>query len=91
VREWRDKHPGERIPDGLVLTQHWPATSSEKARGTPDRVIFYQYRHDRARRTLRGIDEQFAKAERAVDGKAPIKRNRYIQLDVDPMPRCSRR
>jgi hypothetical protein len=26
-------------------------------------------RHDRARRTLRGIDEQVAKGERAVDGK----------------------
>ncbi len=43
-------------------------------------MIYYQYRHDRARRTLRGIDEQVAKAERAVDGKAPVKRNRYIQL-----------
>jgi hypothetical protein len=40
----------------------------------------YQYRHDRARRTRRGIDEQVAKAERAVDGHAPVKRNRYIQL-----------
>ena len=28
VREWRDKHPDEAIPDGLVLTQPWPATSS---------------------------------------------------------------
>jgi DDE family transposase len=80
VREWRDKHPDEPIPDGLVLTQPWPSTSSEKGRGIPDRVLYYQYRHDRARRTLRGIDEQVAKAERAVDGKAPVKRNRYIQL-----------
>jgi hypothetical protein len=62
------------------LTQPWPATSSEKARGIPDRVIRYQYRHDRARRTLPGIDELLAKAECAVDGKAPIKRNRYIEL-----------
>jgi hypothetical protein len=80
VREWRDKHPDEAIPDQLVLTQPWPATSSEKARGIPDRVIHYQYRHDRARRTLRGIDEQVAKAQRAVDGRAPVKRNRYIHL-----------
>ena len=80
VREWRDKHPDEAIPDGLVLTQPWPATSSEKARGIPDRVIYYQYRHDRARRTLRGIDEQVAKAQRAVDGHAPVKRNRFIKL-----------
>jgi hypothetical protein len=35
VREWRDKYPGEAIPDGLTLTQPWPATSSEKARGIP--------------------------------------------------------
>ena len=31
-------------------------------------------------RHLRGIDEQVAKAQRAVDGHAPVKRNRYIQL-----------
>src|SRR4029077_12707022 len=80
VREWRDKHSGEAIPDGLTLTQPWPATSSEKARGIPDRVIYYQFRHERARRALRGIDEQVAKAQRAVDGHAPVKRNRYIQL-----------
>jgi Transposase DDE domain len=80
VREWRDKHPDEAIPDGLVLTQPWPASSAEKARGIADRVIHYQFRHDRARKTLRGIDEQVAKAQRAVDGHAPVKRNRYIQL-----------
>jgi hypothetical protein len=80
VREWGAQHPDEQVPDGLVLTQPWPATGSEKSRGIPDRVIYYQFRHDRARRTLRGIDEQIAKAERAVDGHAPVKRNRYIQL-----------
>lgn len=80
VREWRDGHPGEAIPDGLVLTQPWPATSSEKARGIPDRLIHYQFRHDRARRTLRGIDEQVAKAQHAVDGHAAVKRNRFIKL-----------
>ncbi|WP_041788082.1 IS1634 family transposase [Mycolicibacterium gilvum] len=80
VGEWHAKHPEEAIPDQLVLTQPWPASSSEKARGIPDRVIHYQYRHDRARRSLRGIDEQVAKAQRAVDGKAPVKRNRFITL-----------
>ncbi|MGH3671814.1 MAG: IS1634 family transposase, partial [Pseudonocardiaceae bacterium] len=33
-----------------------------------------------ARRTLRGIDEQLAKAERAVAGKVPVKRNRFMTL-----------
>jgi hypothetical protein len=69
VAEWRDTHLGLGIPDGHVFTQPWPATSGEKARGIPDRVIYYQYRHDRARRTLRGIDEQVAKAENG--GKSP--------------------
>ncbi len=80
VGEWRAKHPEQAIPDQLVLTQPWPASSSEKARGISDRVIHYQFRHDRARRSLRGIDEQIAKAQRAVDGKAPVKRNRFITL-----------
>jgi hypothetical protein len=80
VREWRDEHPDEAVPDQLVLTQPWPATSSEKARGIPDRVVYYQFRHDRARRTLRGIDERVAKAQKAVDGHASVKRNRFIKL-----------
>jgi len=79
VREWRDQHPDGPVPV-LVLTQPWPASSSEKARGIPDRAIHYQYRHDRARRSLRGIDEQIAKAQRAVDGTAAVKRNRFIKL-----------
>ncbi|MBG9320625.1 transposase, partial [Corynebacterium belfantii] len=33
-----------------------------------------------ARRTRRGIGEQLDKAQRAVDGKIPVKRNRYVNL-----------
>jgi hypothetical protein len=44
-------------------------------------VIYYQFKADQARRTLRGIDEQVAKAAKAVAGLAPVKRNRFIQLD----------
>jgi DDE family transposase len=77
VAQWRREHPGEQIPDGQVFTQPWPAGPDG---GRRDQVIYYQYRHDRARRTLRGIDEQVAKAEQAVAGNAPVKRNRFIQL-----------
>ena len=80
VREWRNTHPDQAIPDQLMPTQPWPAKDSEKAHGIPNRVIHYQYRHERARKTLRGIDDQVTKAHRAVDGHAPVKRNRYIQL-----------
>ena len=51
-----------------------------EGRPAADRTIFYQYRADRARRTLKGIDEQIAKAEKAVAGKAAVKRNRFVQL-----------
>jgi len=77
VKQWRREHPGEDIPDGHVFTQPWPAGPDG---GRRDQVIYYQYRHDRARRTLRGIDQQVAKAEQAVAGKAPVKRSRFIRL-----------
>jgi hypothetical protein len=80
VTKWRREHPDEAIPDGQVFTQPWPAGPNDKARGRRDRVTYYQYKHDRARRTLRGIDQQIAKAERAVAGDMPVKRNRFIQL-----------
>jgi hypothetical protein len=77
VSEWRQHNPDTEIPDGLILTQPWPGGASSTRR---DQVIYYQYKHDRARRTLRGIDEQIGKAERAVAGKVPVKRNRFITL-----------
>jgi hypothetical protein len=78
VAQWRREHPGEEIPDGHVFTQPWPAGPSSRRR---DQMIYYQYRADRARRTLRGIDEQVAKAVKAVAGLAPVKRNRFIALN----------
>jgi hypothetical protein len=60
-----------------VFVQPWPAGPGDNRR---DHTIFYQYRADRARRTLRGIDQQIAKAANAVAGKTPVKRNRYVRL-----------
>lgn len=77
VAAWRQEHPDQEIPDGHIFTQPWPAGPADKRR---DQTIYYQYRHDRARRTLRGIDEQVAKAEKAVAGKVAVKRNRFIKL-----------
>ena len=77
VQQWRREHPDKAIPDGLILTQPWAAGPTDQRR---DQVVYYQYRAERARRSLHGIDEQVAKAERAVAGKAPVKRNRFIRL-----------
>jgi hypothetical protein len=60
-----------------VFTKPLPAGPAGKRR---DQVIYYQNREGRARRTLRGIDEQITKAEKAVAGKTPVKRNRFIRL-----------
>ena len=77
VQRWRRAHPGQDIPDGHIFTQPWPAGPGD---GRRDQVIYYQYKADRARRTLRGIDEQVRKAEQAIAGNAPVKRNRFIRL-----------
>jgi hypothetical protein len=81
VSRWRHEYAGEQIPDGHIFTQQWPAGPDG---GRREQVIYYQYRHDRARRTLRGIDEQVRKAEQAVAGQVPVKRNRFIRLTGHP-------
>jgi DDE family transposase len=77
IAEWRRQHPDEPIPDGHIFTQPWPAGPNDKRR---DQVRYYQYKHDRARRTLKGVDEQIGKAEQAVAGKTAVKRNRFVKL-----------
>ena len=80
VSAWRKAHPGQEIPDGHVFTQPWPAGEKERAQGRRDKVTYYRYKADSARRSLHGIDTQIAEAERAVAGKEPVKRNRFIKL-----------
>ena len=68
---WHRRRPGREA----ITSEHFANA------GRRDQVIYYQYRHDRARRTLRGINEQVAKAEQAVAGKALVRRNSFFQLD----------
>jgi hypothetical protein len=77
VQAWREAHPDSEFTDGQIWGQSWPAGPKDKRR---DQVHDYQWKADRARRTLKGIDEQVAKAEKAVAGKTAVKRNRFVQL-----------
>ena len=77
VAQWRRDQLGADLTDGQVFVQ--PTTMGPKA-DRRARTVFYQYRADRARRTLKGIDTQIAKAEQAVAGKTAVKRNRFVQL-----------
>lgn len=77
MKKWRQQHPDQPIPDGHLFVQPTvmgPKTDQRK------RTIIYQYRADRAKRTLKGIDQQIAKAEKAINGQTAIKRNRFVQL-----------
>jgi hypothetical protein len=81
VAQWRSgaaSTQARRSPDGTSSPSLGRPGRKDKRR---DQWIYYQYKADRARRTLRGIDEQVAKAARAAAGLAPVKRNRFIALD----------
>lgn len=77
VDKWLTDHPGQAPEDGQIFTT---PTYSGPAGARREGRIYYQYRHARARRTLRGIDQQVAKAELAAAGKAPVKRNRFLTV-----------
>ncbi|WP_020173002.1 IS1634 family transposase [Gordonia polyisoprenivorans] len=78
IMKWHKDNLDTIPPDGLTLTQPQPATAKTSYRR--HRVIYYRYSADRARRSLRGINEQIAKAEKAVAGQIPVKRNRFVTL-----------
>lgn len=67
--------------DGLTLTQQLPANSKTSYRR--NRAVYYRYGSDRARRSIRGINEQITKAEKAVDGKITVKRSQVRSYGTD--------
>lgn len=77
ISTWMKAHPDVAPVDQMILSQ--PVTMGTKA-DTRRRTAYYQYRAERARRSLHGIDTQIAKAEKAVAGQVPVKRNRFITL-----------
>jgi len=77
VSQWRREHPGQDIPDGHVFTQPL-ARPAQRRPPRPGHLLPVPPRPgtpDVARH-----HEQVAKAEQAVAGKAPVKRNRFIRL-----------
>ncbi|MDK8693541.1 hypothetical protein QP915_05995 [Corynebacterium sp. MSK158] len=80
IETWRREIPGEAYAHGQIWTQ--ASASDGRKHPTPNTMTHFQYSYDRARRSLRGIKEQVAKAKRAVDGEIAIKRNRYFYLST---------
>ena len=77
IRKWMEDHPGQAPANGMILS--WPVYDGP-AGARRKAITYYQYREARAKRTLRGIDQQVAKAKKAVAGKAPVKRNRFVGI-----------
>jgi len=77
IAQWARDNPDARPVDQMVLAQ--PVVMGAKA-DTRRRMVYYQYRAERAKRTLHGIDTQVEKAEKAVAGHLPVKRNRFVTL-----------
>ena len=77
IRRWMEKNPDEAPPHGTILS--WPVYEGP-AGARRKALTYYQYRRNRAKRTLRGIDQQVAKAQKAVEDKAPVKRNRFVRV-----------
>ena len=78
IATWRTRHPDQDYTDGQIWEDVDPRAYGPA--GTVHPITYYRYSCDRARRTLKGIDEQVAKAEKAVAGKLAIKRNRFVDL-----------
>lgn len=75
LRTWIQDNPDQAPEDGMILSA--PVFDGGARRKA---ITYHQYRDARARRSLRGIDEQVAKAERAAAGKGPVKRNRFLKI-----------
>lgn len=78
LQAWRKANPEAEYTDGQTWTMS--DRSGRGPDGVPHSVTYYRYSWDRARRTLKGINEQVDKAEKAVAGKIGIKRNRFVDL-----------
>jgi transposase len=77
IKQWRLDNPDREPADAMTLTQ--PVIMGSKS-DRRHRTTIYQYKTDRARRSVHGIDQQVANAEKAVAGQAAIKRNRFVTL-----------
>ena len=69
--------PGSALRDGQVFESRIKVTIAGKR---AYRRAIYQYRSRRARLDLANIDKLLVKAQRMVDGKGEVKRNRFLQI-----------
>ena len=76
VAQWRREHPGEDIPDGHMFTQPWPAGPTAAA-GTRSSTTSTGPTGPAGR--CAASTSRSPRPSKAVAGKRPVKRNRFIQ------------
>lgn len=69
---------GMEIKDGQIFESSMVVTIDGKRR---KRRVIYQYRQKRAALDLSNIEKTLAKAQKIVDKKADIKRNRFVKIN----------
>lgn len=69
---------GAQIKDGQIFESSMIVTIDGTRR---KRRVIYQYRQKRAALDLSNIDKTLAKAQKIVEKKADIKRNRFLKID----------
>ncbi|AEK37771.1 transposase for insertion sequence element [Corynebacterium variabile DSM 44702] len=77
IWKWRNDHPGVEYTHDQIWVSRDPGDPAKGIR--PSRTI-YHYSADRARRTVKGIDESLRKARNIAEGKTRVKRNRYVKM-----------
>jgi hypothetical protein len=70
VKKWHKEHPDEPIPDGHVFTQPWPATEKQKTSRRRDKVVYYQYKADRAAAPCMGSTSRSPRPSRPSPGRS---------------------
>ena len=78
IKEFKRSHPEELFTDGQVFetTQSFGYKKEDKV----ERRVIYQYKQKRAQLDLSNIDKQVVKAERIVNGHAPLKKAPFLTL-----------
>jgi hypothetical protein len=71
------KLPGSEMKDDQIFESNIKVTIANKR---TDRRAIYQYRKKRAKIDLLNIDKLLYKAQRMVEGKLDIKRNRFLKV-----------
>ncbi|AEK36328.1 transposase for insertion sequence element [Corynebacterium variabile DSM 44702] len=77
IWKWRNDNPGVDYIHDQIWVSRDPGDPAKGIR--PSRTI-YHYSADRARRTMKGIDESLRKARNIAEGRTAVKRNRYVKM-----------